>query len=96
MTTNLWDRTDITVFIAAFANPGELGEFFRELQKLCPKATRRGCEWGEPPSFNSGASIMCLGWSSEPLWSLSWGGLDEGDKLWGHEEFLDHVGYNSR
>ena len=93
--TSLWDRTDITVFIDTFSDPGELGTFFTELKKLCPKATRRGTE-NEPPRYGSPGSILCLGWRREPLWSLSWGGHEECDKLWGHEEFLDHVGYNSR
>ena len=93
--TSLWERTDITVFIAPFSTPVELGEFLVVLKEVCPGLQQRGTENG-PPRYSSPESTLCLGWRREPLWSLSWGGHKECDKLWGHEEFLDHVGYNSR
>ena len=90
--TSLWDRTDITVFIDTFSDPGELGTFFTELKKLCPKATRRG--YANLPMYQSPRSVLCLGWSDDPLYTSSYGGEQPWDKIWEHREFLDHVGYN--
>ena len=90
--TSLWERTDITVFIAPFSTPVELGEFLVVLKEVCPRLHQRG--YANLPMYQSPRSVLCLGWSDDPLYTSSYGGEQPWDKIWEHREFLDHVGYN--
>lgn len=84
-----WDRRDITVFIERFTSPEEFLEYMGILRTVCPHLKARVGR----DTFHNGP--LCLGWRGEPLSTYSWGGERGGNKLWGHQEFLDAVMYNS-
>jgi hypothetical protein len=89
----LWVRRDITVFIEKFGTSQECKEYMEKLESVCPMLKFRN---SAATRYRSGHEL-CLGWNREPLWQYSWGGYDSyvGSKVWGHQEFLDHVGYNN-